>query len=76
MMLSISSEAADSNASALGNGRKIGRIYGIFFLLRFWLATLCLAMVRWAFDLKRTDTAMPLGCGAGLSIYNLLRVFD
>jgi hypothetical protein len=34
------------------------------------------AMVRWAFDLKRTDTAMPLGCGAGLSIYNLLRVFD
>jgi hypothetical protein len=30
----------------------------------------------WTFDLKRTDTTMPLGCGAGHSSYNLLRVFD
>jgi hypothetical protein len=29
-----------------------------------------------AFDLRGTDTTTPLGCGAGCSIYNLVRVFD
>ena len=29
-----------------------------------------------AFDLRRTDITKPLGCGAGCSIYNLVRVFD
>jgi hypothetical protein len=28
------------------------------------------------FDLQRTDTTMPLGCGACRSSYNFLRVFD
>jgi hypothetical protein len=29
-----------------------------------------------AFNLRQTDITTPLGCGAGCSIYNLVRVFD
>jgi hypothetical protein len=42
---------------------------------RGWSPHGCQARAR-AFDLKRADITTPLGCGAGCSNYNLMRVFD
>jgi hypothetical protein len=49
MMLSISSEGADSTAFVLGNGRKIGRICGISLCRGFGRPIPCLAMAPWSF---------------------------
>jgi hypothetical protein len=44
--------------------------------LGVWLATQDWQRRAGALGHRRTNTTMPLGCGAGCSIYNLVRVFD
>jgi MFS family permease len=67
MILSISSEAADSTAVGLGNGRKIHS---------FLSTSLGWAASPFRHPKRALSFTLLAGCYAGCSIYNLVRVFE